>query len=321
MELLDPVRLRADEAAAEDVLRVAADRHHLPALGLDLETARGFAEWTGPVVRGHASGRYSLSSIQRARDAHVKVPARVVQRRGAPALAPLLAELPGQDRVRLANLHGAAEPRGEARQHDGRPGVPVAHPRARGTVERRPHELGPHETVAVAERLVRCPGRAEEVFALGQLRREDPEPVLAPGPADQARGEGVSRRPPLAPCLLRGHHLVGRDGVRHVQQQVRRLPLGHQRVAVLERHAAVLALDGQRRVQRRRRAERHLRDLGVEQLGHAPAGVAAVPRGRRPVEPGGDGEGVSHARAGSSSSASRRSSTLWKSSPSMWSWR
>ena len=54
VELLDPVRLRADEAVAEHVVHVAADRDHLPSLGLDLEAAGGFAERAGPVVRGHA---------------------------------------------------------------------------------------------------------------------------------------------------------------------------------------------------------------------------------------------------------------------------
>src|SRR4051812_39425163 len=107
--------------------------------------------------------------------------ARVVQSGRAPALAPLLAELPGQDRVRLACLHRTAEPGREALQHDRRPGVPVAHGRARGAVERGPHDLGPYEAVIVAMRLVGGPGRAEETVAIRQLGRIDTEPVGAAG--------------------------------------------------------------------------------------------------------------------------------------------
>jgi hypothetical protein len=53
VQLLDPVGLRADEAAAEDVGAVAADRHHVMAVRLDLEPARGLAERAGAVLDGH----------------------------------------------------------------------------------------------------------------------------------------------------------------------------------------------------------------------------------------------------------------------------
>ena len=61
VELLEPERLGADEAAAEDVVGVAAHRHHLPSLGLDLEPAGRLAERTGAVVRGHGEQRTGVS--------------------------------------------------------------------------------------------------------------------------------------------------------------------------------------------------------------------------------------------------------------------
>ena len=55
VELLQRVALRTDEAAAEDVVRVAADAHDFAAAGADLETAGGLAERAGVVV--HPVGR------------------------------------------------------------------------------------------------------------------------------------------------------------------------------------------------------------------------------------------------------------------------
>ena len=52
-------------------------------------------------------------------------------------------------------------------------------------------------------------------------------------------------------------------------------------------------------------------NLGAHQLRDPPAGVAAVRGSRRAVEARRDGERLSHARAGSVASASRRSSTDW----------
>ena len=78
-------------------------------------------------------------------------------------------------------------------------------------------------------------------------------------------------------------------------------------------------------------AETALADLRDGQTGRlsvryfATAGSAlvapAVARLRRPVEERRNAERVSHALAATESSALRRSSTLWKSRPSMWSWR
>src|SRR6185436_8164453 len=196
MQLLDPVRLWADEAAAEDVVRVAPNRHHLLSLDLDLEPACGFAEWTGPVVRGHAWTLLPQRDPEGSRGAG-QVAARVVQRGAAPALAPVPAELPRQDRVLLADVHRASEPRGEAGEDDRGTGVPVPHRRARGAVERRPQDLRPDAAVVVAGRLVRRPCGAEQPLASGDGRGEDPEPVGPARPADDAGGERVSRGPAL----------------------------------------------------------------------------------------------------------------------------
>src|SRR4029453_14727574 len=103
--------------------RVAADRHHLPSLRLDLETARGFAEWTGPVVRGHLGtllGGIAELDPQGARRAREEA-IGVVERRGAPVLAAVLTERPREDRVRLAHADGTPESRAQARQHHCRP--------------------------------------------------------------------------------------------------------------------------------------------------------------------------------------------------------
>ena len=63
VELTDARALRADEAAAEDVVGVAADLDDLVALQLHLETARRFAKRTGTDVgdarRAHLRNRSS----------------------------------------------------------------------------------------------------------------------------------------------------------------------------------------------------------------------------------------------------------------------
>jgi hypothetical protein len=64
VELLQPVGLRAQEAAAEDVVAVAADRGHLLAVECHLEPAGGFAEGTGPV--DEALGHNELGIIHTA---------------------------------------------------------------------------------------------------------------------------------------------------------------------------------------------------------------------------------------------------------------
>jgi hypothetical protein len=53
VELLEPVRLGTEEAAAEHVVGIAADRDHLGAAGGDLQTARRLAERAGAEARPH----------------------------------------------------------------------------------------------------------------------------------------------------------------------------------------------------------------------------------------------------------------------------
>src|SRR5215217_141810 len=112
---------------------------------------------------------------------------RVVQSRGGPVLAPILAERPREDRVPLPGPYRAAEPRGQAREHHRRPLAEVRDRRAGRAVERAPDELRPDPTFAVRRRCVRRPAGAEQAVPARQTRGEDPETVLARGPADHAR--------------------------------------------------------------------------------------------------------------------------------------
>ena len=64
VQLLQPVSLGTDEAGAEDVIAVAADRGHPLAVEGDLEAAGGFAEGTGPV--DDALGHYEHRIIRTA---------------------------------------------------------------------------------------------------------------------------------------------------------------------------------------------------------------------------------------------------------------
>jgi hypothetical protein len=51
VQRLQPVRLRAEEAAAEHVVRVAGDLHDLAVQRLDRQAAGGLAERAGTEVR------------------------------------------------------------------------------------------------------------------------------------------------------------------------------------------------------------------------------------------------------------------------------
>src|SRR4029453_11011705 len=143
--------------------RVAADRHHLPSLRLDLETARGFAEWTGPVVRGHLGtllGGIAELDPQGARRAREEA-IGVVERRGAPVLAAVLTERPREDRVRVPPPGGGTRAPAQARQHHCRPLSEGGDRRTGGAIERSPDELGPHVAVSVVAPVARRPGGAE----------------------------------------------------------------------------------------------------------------------------------------------------------------
>ena len=271
-------------------------------------------------------GRYSLrNSIQSAREAHVKTPlaSRTARRRPSACARPRPSS---HERIVCGSPTRTGQPSRAVRRASTIAG-PVAqlrHRRARRAVERRPDELGPH----AGRRRRRATRRASRsapnsAVAAGQRRREDAEPVRrAPGPQTKQVGKGWPADQRSRPGLLRGGapRRPGPASGTSTQQLARRA-LGDERVAVAHAHPLAVAHHLERRVERRRRAQRHLDHLGADEPRHPPAGVAAVRRGGRPVEAGRDGERVSHARAGTDSSASRRSSTVWKSSPSRWSWR
>jgi hypothetical protein len=65
-------------------------------------------------------------------------------------------------------------------------------------------------------------------------------------------------------------------------------------VAVAQLHTVTVAHDLERALERRREAQRHRDLLGSYQFGDASRGVAAVRRGRRPVEPRRDGQRLGH---------------------------
>ena len=111
VQLLEPERLGADEAVAEHVLLVAADRHHLRSLRLHLEPAGGFAERTGAVVERHArSLLLAQLDPERLRGAQ-QPPGGVEQRAGG---------------VALAAVHRAAARRGSRAARRPSPSTPAA---------------------------------------------------------------------------------------------------------------------------------------------------------------------------------------------------
>ena len=69
VQVFEGRRLRADVSAAEDVVLVAADRHDLIAVDLDLDAAHRFAEVAGSVVGGGASIERIYPSLANERSA------------------------------------------------------------------------------------------------------------------------------------------------------------------------------------------------------------------------------------------------------------
>ena len=258
VQLLDPVRLRADEAVAEDVLRVAANRHHLPPLGLDLETAGGFAERAGSVVRGHRGTllrRLAQLDPERARRAHEDA-VGVVERRGRPALAAVHLEAartgscaarplaPGSRAARPGRRAPSAVPRRSSRPE--RSSGSRARPRpARGAPSRR-RRRPPRPASSSAPNRPSRPGSSA-----GKIRM--PSPRSRSGPQTTQVGNGWSARPALAAGLHRGGDLVARQRLGHVHEQLGRPALGNERVAVAELDALAVAHHLQRALERRRR--------------------------------------------------------------------
>jgi hypothetical protein len=109
----------------------------------------------------------------------------------------------------------------------------------------------------------------------------DAEAVIRPDAAGEAFREVLAREADMARSrLLR---LRERDGGRHVDVGSSGTCLGDHRLPVEEEQAAVLLGDGQRPVERRRQAQRHL-CRAVDKGGEAPRGIAAVRRMERATE-------------------------------------
>ena len=306
------VRLRADEAVAEHVVRVAADRDHLPALGLDLETACGFAEWAGPVVRGHRRSLLPQLDPERARRAGEHA-VRVVQRRGGAALATVHLETPRQDRVRLAHAHAGSRA--------ARPGwrAPSAVPRrssrpARSWDSRAPPTPAPaapsRRRRSRARRGVqhapKSPSRSGR--AAGKMRI--PSPASRAGPQTTQLGKGCSAVQ------------ISRPASSAAATSPRGTASGTSKSSSVGPPSATSVSPSRSSTRSPSRTTSSGRSSGggfrsdtstssaPDQLRDPTAGVAAVRRSGRAVEARRDGERLRrrrHARAGSVASASRRS--------------
>jgi hypothetical protein len=195
-------------------------------------------------------------------------------------LTALFAQRPARDDALLAHRRDLFHVSREAAEH-GLAAGREADCEGAGTVERGPHELGRKPAVD-SQRGVRDPRRRDQ--PVPQRAGEDAQAVSAGtfGAADEAGRKGV----PLEAGVAGGGPLgvLERRRLGDVELHVRRLGLGHARLAVPDDDAAILAINGERTPQRRRQPQGDLGVAGVEKRGEETARVAAVRRPRRAVE-------------------------------------
>ena len=257
VELLQPVRLGADEAAAEHVLAVAAHGGHPIAVERDLEPAGGFAERAGAVVdalahvdrasyiqavcqaQGLMPGS-SRSSIQSAREAQSSRPPSSNSAHAAWRLRPSTSS--GHDTSAWRSPTRTPQPiRAVSRASTiGGPSPKFATGALVGQSSAPHRHSGRTCPSSSASDSSGVQSAAKSAVRSRQRSREDAVAVarLAVGPADHAGGKGVLGRPLPAPGLRRRLGVVGVHGLGHVEQQLGALALGHQRGAVVELHPA-----------------------------------------------------------------------------------
>ena len=223
--------------------------------------------------------RHSRSSIQSARDAHVSTPSESYSAAAAQCLRP--SSPSGQERIVCGSPDPdrAAEPRGQAREHHRRAARRSSRPARSWGSRAPPRRLGPHAAVVIAVEasgVQQAPNRPSRPAARRERCRARPS---RGGPADDAGGEGVARRP-----SARGPPLGRRDLVRRRRRPARRAAArsgAPSATSVSPSRSSTRSPSRrprERRVERRRAAQRDLHHLGAHQLGHPPAGVAAVRR-------------------------------------------
>ena len=206
------------------------------------------------------------------------------QRGAGVEAAPVAAERPADDDALVAGRRRLQDTCGEAAEHaDPTRAVGVDRVGA-GAVQRRPDERPGH--------LRRAPRRDDPPVA--GRRRSQPERValLASRPADEAARERMVRVVGTA----RGNRsrLVERDRLGRLELELRCPRLGDERVAVEHENRVVGAVDAQGRIQRGRQPQGHLDCIGVQEPGHEPARIAAVPRARRAAKTALDDDRLGH---------------------------
>jgi hypothetical protein len=199
-------------------------------------------------------------------------------------LAPLGLERPADGHDRLADRDRLEQLRVHAREQARDVRVPQR-PHVARAVERAPRDLRHQPGAVVRHRLVGDEQRRGHAGMAAQLAEVQAEAVVAAGAADVALAERMAPvQARVAPERLApgGHRRA--DG----RLEVERLgasALGHEHVAVVQPHRAVIGADElERGVERRRRAQRDLGGPAADVAGDEPAGIAPVRAGRRAVE-------------------------------------
>jgi hypothetical protein len=196
------------------------------------------------------------------------------ERRPGEELAAVLAAGPRRHDAPLALRRNPKDPCRHPAEHDlSTAGCP--HCVGARAVDRGPDDL--------ERRIVCCPRRCEHRLAPLDGAHVDAESVpLVPDAAHEALAKHRAPDPDVPRRRLLGVH--GRHGQRRLDVDRPGMRLRDQPIPVEEQHRATLAVDVESALERRRKPERHLHRVGVDEGRQTAARVAAVRRRERASE-------------------------------------
>src|SRR5579859_1963400 len=235
---------------------------------------RRWRSWSKCLAAGLIAGRLALRVNNCGTDREPDGPAEGEERvaaveRGAGVALTAFgdAERPADDDALVARLRRVIDARGEAPEDADAAASVGLHGPAAGTVERGPREPQRGQ--------LRCDEPRRDDTAVPERNWAKPKSVAA-RPADEAAGERVVGV--VAARVRQSLRLREADRRRSFEVEDARPSLGDELPAVEDADGIPLPLDRHLHVERRRLPQRHLDDIGIDELRERPARVAAVRR-------------------------------------------